>query len=112
MDRKSGGGSRKKKVTGNASGGTWLALDNHVAAYYVESTEETGSNWTITGRIPALLNGEEDFDNSYFLGEQMVVSGDLMVSNVNIGEFKCMVTYRLTDIYNNSYWTPAVVYQN
>jgi len=54
----------------------------------------------------------EEYDNSYYLGEQMVVSGDLMVSNVNIGEARCMVTYRLTDIYNNTYWTPAVVYQN
>ena len=146
--------------------GTWLALDNHVVAYYVDSIEEAGNNWSITGRIPALLNGElvdivvmfndeypygtvagarinygeitdtiakgliqigrgdvidflcdyytynEEYDNSFYLGEQMVVSGDLKVSNVNIGEAKCMVTYRLTDIYNNTYWTPAVVYQN
>jgi hypothetical protein len=143
--------------------GTWLALDNHVVAYYVESIEETGDNWSITGRIPAMLNGmlvdiivhfnndypygvvagarinygdvtdtvakglieinrgdvidflcdfysyDQEYNDSYYLGEQMTVTGDLIVSNVNIGDDRCLVTYRLTDIYNNTYWTPAVV---
>jgi hypothetical protein len=144
--------------------GTWVALDNHVAAYYLECFEEVGDFWSITGRIPALLNGtlvdimvhfnndypygvvtgarinygdltdtvakglieiqqgdvidflcdyytyDEEYQNSYYLGEQIVVAGDLAVSNVHIGDARCMVTYRLTDIYNNAYWTPAVVY--
>jgi hypothetical protein len=34
----------------------------------------------------------------------------LEVSNVNVGSARCMVTYRLTDIYNNTYWTPALIY--
>jgi hypothetical protein len=144
--------------------GTWLALDNHVVAYYLESIEESGDYWSITGRVPAMLNGmlvdiivhfnnnypygvvagarinygevtdtvakglieinrgdvidflcdfysySQEYNDSYYLGEQMTVSGDLMVSNVNIGNTRCLVTYRLTDIYNNTYWTPAVVY--
>jgi hypothetical protein len=139
-------------------------LDNHVVAYYVESIEESGDYWSITGRIPAMLNGvlvdiivhfnnsypygvvagarinygevtdtvakglieinrgdvidflcdfysySQEYNDSYYLGEQMTVSGDLMVSNVHIGQARCLVTYRLTDIYNNTYWTPAVVY--
>ncbi len=143
---------------------TWLALDNHVVAYYVESIEDTGSTWAINGRIPAMLNDQlvdiivrfnndypygvvagaridyegltntaakglieinrgdvidflcdfytydEDYDNSYYLGEQMIVEGDLEVSNVFIGDARCLVTYKLTDIYNNTYWTPAVIY--
>ena len=51
-------------------------------------------------------------ENSYYLGDQMVVSGELTVSNISIGNARCMVTYRLTDIYNNTYLTPALVYQN
>lgn len=143
---------------------TWLALDNHVVAYYVESIEEGAERWAINGRIPAYLNGQlvdiivrfnndypygvvagaridyegltstaakglieinkgdtidflcdyytydEEYDDSYYLGEEMIVSGDLEVSNVYIGEARCMVTYRLTDIYNNTFWTPAVAY--
>ncbi len=145
--------------------GTWLALDRHIVAYYVDSIEEAGSYWSITGRIPALLNDElvdiivmfnneypygtvagarinygtvtntvakglipitsgdtidflcdyytydEEYENSYFLGDQMIVEGDLEISNVNVGNARCMVTYRLTDIYNNTYWTPALVYK-
>lgn len=145
--------------------GTWLALDRHVVAYYLETIEETGELWTIIGRIPAMLNDQlvdiivifnndypygvvagarinygeitdtvakglieikggdvidflsdyytydEEYDGSYYLGDQLVVSGELEVSNVNIGNARCMVTYRLTDIYNNTYWTPAIVYQ-
>lgn len=145
--------------------GTWLALDRQIVAYYVESIEEAGSYWSITGRIPAMLNGElvdiivmfnneypygtvagarinygaltntvakglipiksgdridflcdyytydEEFDNSYYLGDQMIVNGELEVSNVSVGSARCMVTYRLTDIYNNTYWTPAMAYK-
>jgi len=146
--------------------GTWLALDRQIVAYYVESIEEDGSYWSITGRIPAMLNSElvdiivmfnneypygtvagarinygaltdtaakgliplesgdlidflcdyytydEEYDSSYYLGDQMIVDGELEVSNVNVGSARCMVTYRLTDIYNNTYWTPALIYQN
>jgi hypothetical protein len=144
--------------------GTWLALDRQIVAYYVESIEEDGSYWSITGRIPAMLNGElvdiivmfnneypygtvagarinygaltdtaakgliplesgdvidflcdyytydEEYDSSYYLGNQMIVDGELEVSNVDVGSARCMVTYRLTDIYNNTYWTPALIY--
>ncbi len=144
--------------------GTWLALDNHVVAYYVDTIEDDGTAWSITGRIPAMLNGQlvdiivqfnedvpygavagarinyagltptiakglidikegdvidflcdyysydEEYEKSYELGEQMIVSGNLSVSNVRIGQGPMKVTYRLTDIYNNTYWTPAVTY--
>lgn len=146
--------------------GTWLALDRHIVAYYVDSIEEDGEYWSITGRIPAMLNGElvdiivmfnheypygtvagarinygtltdtaakglipivsgdvidflcdyytyeEEYNNSFYLGDQMIADGELEVSNVSIGSAKCLVTYRLTDIYNNTYWTPALEYQN
>lgn len=146
--------------------GTWVALDKHIVAFYVESVEEQGRNYTVVGRVPALLNNQlvdiivmftqddpygyvagarinygnetdtmakglvevkegdvidfvcdyytydEDFDDSYFLGDQMIADGDLTVSYHSVGENECMVTYRLTDIYGNTYWTPAILYQN
>ena len=120
-------------------------------------------NYTITGHVPALLNGERVnlilvFDNenpygyiagartdyvegetetvakgmsqlqvgdtldflcdyysysgeymdSYYLGEQMTVTEDMTISNVDVGEGAVRVTYRFTDIYNQQYWTPAI----
>ena len=141
---------------------TWLAINGQPVAYYYEDTVDDGTNYTITGRVPVLLNGERAnlilvFDNenpygfivgartdyaegetetvaksmnelqvgdtldficdfytydgeykdSYFLGEQMVVSENMTISNVDVGEGAVKVTYRFTDIYNQQYWTPA-----
>jgi hypothetical protein len=52
--------------------GTWLAINGQPVAYYHESTVDDGTNYTITGRVPAYLNGERvnlilvfDNDNPY-----------------------------------------------
>lgn len=37
---------------------TWLAIDGQPVAYYYEDTVDDGENYTITGRVPVLLNGE------------------------------------------------------
>ena len=141
---------------------TWLAINGQPVAYYYMDTVDDGENYTITGRVPALLNGERVdlllvFDNenpygyiagartdyvegetetvakgmteinvgdtldflcdyysydgeyldSYYLGEQMIVSERMQISNVDVGEGRVQVTYRFTDIYNQAYWTPA-----
>ncbi len=143
---------------------TWLAINGQPVAYYYLDTIDDGVNYTITGRVPALLNGERVnlmlvFDNenpygyiagartdyvegetetvakgmselqvgdtldficdyysydgeyldSYYLGEQMTVTEDMTISNVDVGEGSVRVTYRFTDIYNQHYWTPAIV---
>ena len=39
--------------------GTWLTIDGHACAYYLESdTENDDGTWTTVGRIPAKLNDE------------------------------------------------------
>ncbi|MBO4423059.1 MAG: peptidase C11, partial [Clostridia bacterium] len=38
--------------------GTWLAVDNHIVAFYHTDTFDDGSEYRICGRIPALLNGD------------------------------------------------------
>lgn len=141
---------------------TWLAINGQPVAYYYMDTVDDGTNYTITGYVPALLNGERvelmlvfdnanpygyisgarpvyaegetetvakglteinvgdtldficdyysyegEYQDSYFLGEQMVVTENMEISNVDVGEGKVKVTYRLTDIYNQQYWTPA-----
>ena len=141
---------------------TWLAINGQPVAYYYLDTVDDGTNYTITGYVPALLNGERvelmlvfdnanpygyisgarpvyaegetetvakglteinvgdtldficdyysyegEYQDSYFLGEQMVVTENMEISNVDVGEGKVKVTYRFTDIYNQQYWTPA-----
>ena len=38
--------------------GAWIAIDGQVVPYYYENTVDDGTAYTITGRVPALLNGE------------------------------------------------------
>lgn len=37
---------------------TWISIDGQPVAYYHLDTTEEGDNYTITGRVPAVLNGE------------------------------------------------------
>ncbi len=141
---------------------TWLAINGQPVAYYYLDTLDDGTNYTITGRVPALLNGERvnlmlvfdnahpygyiagatydyvegetdtvakgmtelkvgdkldficdyysysgEYKDSYYLGEQMTVTENMTISNVDVGEGNIRVLYRFTDIYNQQYWTPA-----
>lgn len=141
---------------------TWLAINGQPVAYYYLDTMDDGENYSITGRVPALLNGERvdlllvfdnanpygyiagartvytegetetvakgmgalevgdtldflcdyysydgEYTDSYFLGEQMTVTEDMAISNVDVGEGKVKVTFCFTDIYNQQYWTEA-----
>ncbi len=54
---------------------------------------------------------DEEFYDSYYLGDRMVVEDDFEISNVSVGDARCLVTYRLTDMYKNTYWTPAIEYE-
>ncbi len=38
--------------------GTWLAIDGQPVAYYHETTVDDGDEYTITGYVPALVNGD------------------------------------------------------
>lgn len=141
---------------------TWLAINGQPVAYYYLDTMDDGENYSITGRVPALLNGERvdlllvfdnanpygyiagartvytegetetvakgmsalevgdtldflcdyysyngDYMDSYYLGEQMTVTDNMVISNVDVGEGDVKVTFRFTDIYNQQYWTEA-----
>ncbi|MDO4939729.1 MAG: clostripain-related cysteine peptidase [Lachnospiraceae bacterium] len=52
---------------------------------------------------------EGDFENNYYLGDQMTVSGTPVLSNVTVGA-KANAAYRLTDIYDQKYWTPVITW--
>ena len=46
--------------------------------------------------------------DTYYLGEQLTVSGEPSLANIEIADKKLLVTYRFTDIYNNQFWTESV----
>ena len=50
-----------------------------------------------------------DFDSAWKLGEPLTVDGEPEIIYYALDNQDCSVTYRLTDIYNNHYWTPAWV---
>lgn len=142
---------------------TWIAINEQPVAYYHESTVDDGTNYSITGRVPILYNGERaelviEFSNtspygkivgvrrvytegetttvaktmdtivsgdvidfvcdyysydgeyldSYMLGEQLVVDGELTISDVYVDAESAKLTYVFTDIYNQKYWTTPV----
>ncbi len=37
---------------------TWVAIDNQLVAYYYEDSIYSGSSYTVTGRVPALIDGK------------------------------------------------------
>ncbi|MBR6007022.1 MAG: peptidase C11, partial [Clostridia bacterium] len=50
------------------------------------------------------------YKESCLFGETITVNGPIEVSNVSIGSLPCRVTYCLTDIYANEFWTESVEY--
>ncbi len=148
--------------------GTWVTIDGHACAYYLESdTENDDGSWTTVGRIPAMLNDDlvnlevvfdaehpdgsitgaypfyddgeteaqakggiplkqgdkiqllcdyysydNEYDASYTLGESFTVgANEPVIANMKLSGFDhCSVCWRLTDIYGNHYWTPALDY--
>ena len=51
---------------------------------------------------------EGEYLDSYMLGEQLIVSGELIISDVYVDSYAARLTYCFTDIYNRQYWTNPV----
>ncbi len=51
------------------------------------------------------------YSDAYYLGERMSATGEWVVGNATVGNDNYRMTYRLTDLYNAKYWTPAVTGQ-
>lgn len=112
-----------------------VLLNGERAELLVEFRGED-SKGTIVGARDVYLNGETDtvaksiseltegdtldflcdyysydgtYQNSYYLGETMTVTGPLDVSDLKIDDGALRVTYRFTDLYQQHYWTPALM---
>ena len=55
-----------------------------------------------------LYTYDEEYDDTYTLGDAFTVNGALQVQDVSIGDSSAKITYRFTDIYNNEFWTPVI----
>ena len=49
-----------------------------------------------------------EYEDSYLLGDQMTVTEDMVISDVYLGDGNLRHSYRFTDIYQQTYWTPAL----
>ncbi len=142
---------------------TWISINGQPVAYYHLDTVDDGNEYTITGYVPAMLNGERvelilvfdddnpygyiagarsvyvngetdtvaknltmvgkgdvveficdyytydgEYKDSYYLGEKMILTGEDEIANTSIGDENVKVMYRLTDIYQQNYWTPEL----
>ena len=50
-----------------------------------------------------------EYDDSYYLGEQMVVETAPVISSTWLDEGSLVITYRFTDLYGQDYWTEPFV---
>ncbi len=54
-------------------------------------------------------NYDGTFNDAYYLGEQMIATGDWVIGNAPLGDVvNWQMSYRITDIYGGQYWTPTV----
>lgn len=92
--------------------------DGYVAGARAVYTDETE---TVAKAVDALEQGAEivfladlydynqNYTASYVFGKSVTVDGELQVSSVYLPDkSKALVTYRITDIYQQAYWTPVV----
>ena len=100
-----------------------IVFDNQNPFGYIAGARRDyidGETQTQAKAITALKDGDKidfmcdhyDYDgkylNSYFLGSQLTVNGAPMISNTDVGEGIALVSYRLTDLYGQQYWTLAI----
>ncbi|MDE6091638.1 MAG: peptidase C11, partial [Ruminococcus sp.] len=142
----------------------WLAINGQPVAYYHTDTTEYDDDYTITGYVPAMLNGDRvnliivfdnenpngyiagastdyvngetdtvpksltelntgdtldficdfysyngEYQDSYYLSDTVTVTDNMTISNVDVGDREVKLMYRFTDIYNQAYWSEAII---
>lgn len=142
--------------------GTWLSVGGEIVAYYYLDTVEEGSHVSITGYVPALINGNRselilvfddyrpdgyvagardvyqngetstvaknltelkkgdvieflcdyysydgNYQDTYRLG-RIEYQGNERIGNLRLENTRFQVTYRFTDVYQQTYWTPTL----
>lgn len=74
----------------------------------VAKTMDTVTDGDVIDFVCDYYSYEGEYIDSYMFGEQLVVEGELEISDVYIDEEYANLTYLFTDIYNQKYWTSPV----
>ena len=74
----------------------------------VAKTMETVVDGDVIDFVCDYYSYEGEYLDSYMLGEQLVVDGELTISDVYVDEEYSRMTYLFTDIYNQQYWSEPV----
>ena len=74
----------------------------------VAKTMDTVKDGDIIDFVCDYYSYDGEYLDSYMLGEQLIVEGELQISDVYVDADMANLTYLFTDIYNQSYWTEPV----
>ena len=50
-----------------------------------------------------------NYQDSYFIGDEVTYHSGMTISNTDVGSGEAHIMYKFTDIYNQEYWTPAII---
>ena len=50
-----------------------------------------------------------EYQDSYFIGDQVTVTDNMTISNTDVGNGACHILYRFSDIYNQDYWSEPII---
>ena len=51
---------------------------------------------------------DQKYLDTYYLGDPLIATENMTVSDIVLKDYKVKIMYRLTDIYNQAYWTRAI----
>ena len=71
----------------------------------VAKTMDTVTDGDVIDFVCDYYSYDGEYLDSYMLGEQLIVDGELTISDVYVDEYASRLTYLFTDIYNQQYWT-------
>ncbi len=71
----------------------------------VAKTMDTVTDGDVIDFICDYYSYSGEYLDSYMLGEQLIVDGELVISDVYMDEDAARLTYLFTDIYNQQYWS-------
>ena len=74
----------------------------------VAKTMDTVTDGDVIDFVCDYYSYDGDYLDSYMLGEQLVVDGELVISDVYVDSDAANFTYLFTDIYNQQYWSEPV----
>ena len=74
----------------------------------VAKTMDTVKDGDIIDFVCDYYSYDGEYLDSYMLGEQLTVDGELTISDVYVDESAANLTYLFTDIYNQQYWSAPV----